>query len=185
MTEPWRSEITQWDKIGKESATTMLNLAEKRLSETVVTADIISKRADRLLSIQITLLTLALGYLFSQGLIEMERNYLVTIAFVSIFPLCISLFYIFKNFLPYDIRVPGEDPKNVAIPTLFDNNLEGEEKFFSLVLNQLASYQLRIDKNVESNANRMKNNTLALYALITLPIAPVVAGVLVAVAQTL
>lgn len=182
---PWASDIVQWGDIGKDSAGMMLTLAEKRLSESVASAAIISTRADRLLSIQIPLLTVAIGYILSKSALHLENDYLATVAYVALWPLSMSLWFVARNFLPYKISVPGEDPKRMATSYQFDNDLQPEEKYINLVLNQLSSYQLRIERNRALNARRMKNNTWALYALMSLPISPVVAFALFECAQLL
>lgn len=183
--QPWVCAVENWSEIGKESAATLLSLAEKRLAETIVTAEGISKRSDRLLSIVIPLLTLALSYVFGNGVDKFGDNYLVTMACFSLVPLTMSLYHIIQNFLPYQIRVTGEEPKYVATPELFDTDLKEEHKYISLVLHQLSNYQLKIDKNLHTNKNRITHNEKALRLMICLPAITVIAYFLVLAEQFL
>ncbi|NEM96202.1 hypothetical protein [Pontibacter burrus] len=181
LVEPdaWQCTIEKWDIIGKDSAALMLHLAEQRLTETVTASDSMSKKAEIIISILIPFLTVLIGFILSRDATAFDKDALGLAALFCIIPVCASLYFIQRNFRPYRITVPGESPQNIATARNFDNDLTTDEKYYNLVLNQLGSYQDRILTNEEINSTRVENIRLALFCMMFIPIAPLLAFLLV------
>ena len=58
----WRADINNWQKITIQTATFYLDLAEKRLDESVETSKNITDKNDKLLALCITLINSILSY---------------------------------------------------------------------------------------------------------------------------
>jgi len=177
--EHWQCHLEQWNTIGKDAAALMLQLAEQRLTETVAASDSMSKKAEIIISILVPFLTVLIGFLLSRDALHFEKDTLGLAALFCMVPVCASLYFIQRNFRPYKITIPGESPRNIATARNFDNDLTEDEKYYNLVLNQLGSYQLRIVTNEHINAGRVENIRLALFYMMFIPVAPVLAFLLV------
>ncbi|MDI5897625.1 hypothetical protein [Flavobacterium yafengii] len=74
--EKWSTDIIEWNKLSESAAQLYITLAENRLDETVETAKNITDRNDKLLALNITIITAILGYLASKGLERILNGYL-------------------------------------------------------------------------------------------------------------
>lgn len=174
--DQWKNDIINWKKIDVEIAKFYLSTAERRLEEQIKTSESITSRTDKLLGISISLTTILAGYIFSllTGNESWIWNYYTISSILALIVLILSLLFLVKNLFPFEIRIPGEDPRNIVTSLFIDSDYDSKEIYQNLVLNQLNNYQLRIDKNKEVNTKRMINNTLALRSLILLPITLIV-----------
>ncbi len=165
----WRTNIENWNKISKDSASLFLELAEKRLDETVETFNNISNRNERLLGFSITLITAILGYLTS---LKSNTNYNLYILIVSVLVLAmlfVQLFYLFKNLFSFKIGTKGEEPK-LILNQNFVEGYDDDEQYLNLVLQICESYQMKIENNHKVNKIRNKNFMIAIYLLLGIPI---------------
>jgi hypothetical protein len=167
--QAWSADIAKWQYIGKDAAAVVLSLSERRLTETIATAESINKRTDRLLTITVALFTVIVGYLLKDARSESVDLFLVAICLLSLLPLGFSSFFIIKNFAPNNIHVPGSPPSKLLTTARFDGDLTPEEQYLDLVLDQAESYQESIEHNLRYNRKRMRNNNLAQVGLICLP----------------
>jgi hypothetical protein len=169
MIKAWKTDVVHWDSIGKDAAAFMFASAEKRLTESVNTSEGINKRADRLLTITVTLLTVSISYLLKDARSEDSDEFLMAAAILVLIPLIYALVYIIRNFMEYSIHVTGASPEAMLTSSRFDRGLSAEHQHLELILDQLESYQDRIAHNIHINKKRMRNNVLAQRALISLP----------------
>jgi hypothetical protein len=165
----WTTDVENCEGIGKDAAAAMMALAERRLSETVSTAETITKKAETLLTITISLLTIAVGYLLKDARSTNSDEFLFNISLLTLLPLTAALFFIIRNLLPYSIDVPGASPKNTFRSSRFDIGLTTDLQYIHLIVDILQQHQDRIDHNEDCNRRRRNNNFKAQVCFIFLP----------------
>lgn len=166
-----KTDIINWHTISEKTAGLILAQGEGLLKETVETAKAISTRSDKLISIQIPILTAFVAYLFGSEY-NKTINYLqlsVIIAAVIVF---ISFVYAYKSFKKYDIAVPGENPSKIASSAFIDKYQNEKQQYLNMVVFISEGIQARVDINIIANKKRMAYNSSSLKILIWLPIAP-------------
>lgn len=174
--ERWQANIKDWNNISESTADLYLQLAEKKLDETVESAKNISDRNDKLLALDITLLTGALGFITSNKWTNLFDDFLCTaLLFMSIF-LIAALIYLIKNIFCYRVGTKGEEPAFILINN-FIENYDKEEQFLNLAFHMCETYQNKITLNTIINSKRNKRLSIAIYILVSLPIAFLLAAI--------
>src|ERR1700722_7706756 len=143
--EDWKSDIKDWDKITKETANLLLEQGETLLKETVLTAESISKRADRIVTILIPLSAALATYIFNN--LSCIKNFLPLTALCCFVVILISLASVYGNFKNYKINVPGEYPKNIMTTTFINNSFNNHQQFINLTMSICENLQRRIAQN--------------------------------------
>lgn len=174
--ERWHANIKDWNNVSVSTADLYLQLAEKRLDETVESAKNISDRNDKLLALNITLLTGALGFITSNKWINLFNDFLSTVLFFMSIILATALIYLIKNIFCYRVGTKGEEPAFI-IKDNFIDNYDKEEQFLNLVFHMCETYQNKITLNTIINSKRNKRLSIAIYILVSLPTAFFLAAV--------
>jgi hypothetical protein len=160
MAEKWEPQRGNWQSIGKDAAAEMLNLAEKRLNETIATNEHFKKKAELLRSISLPVLTVAVGYIFTYATTarssddsSLGQMLLFSLAIAVILPLCGVLYFVARILVHgEELSVPGASPSTMLTQKRFvDSRYDEDEQFVDLALDVLEQYQERIDKNREIN----------------------------------
>ena len=168
-----KTDIVEWEKIGKDVSALMLKQCETLLKETIETAKTISTRAEKLISIILPIVSALIVYVIKNGWCEIT-SYLSITAIVTIAVLLTSLIYAYKAFKPYDVYISGEYPKNIVTSELLNTDLPKSEQYLTVFLNICENIQLRIDNNDTRNEMRQKDINASLKALALLTITPIV-----------
>lgn len=157
MAGNWKIELDNWQQIGKDAADLMLSLAEKKLAASIAAIDEQNKRTETLRNITIALLSLAIGYLIKDEANSSNKEYLVLIAQVTLFPLLASSLFIILNFFSAGVTAtPGATPETTLTQERFDGRFIEKEQFLDIIFDQLESYEERIHHN-ELILKKIKN----------------------------
>ncbi|MBQ0787464.1 MAG: hypothetical protein KBT69_08190 [Oceanihabitans sp.] len=163
----WKSDLKNWKKISKDTALFFLKQSEESLEETVNTFENYSNKTNQLLTISISLSTISLGYFFDYG----ETNLVLKIAALLLTILCfITILALHKNLFFDKIGVKGSQPKQIIKDKFFSNNLNSEEEYINIILNECDKYQDRIDLNKIVNGKRKKRIKTATKLLLFIPL---------------
>jgi hypothetical protein len=169
----WKTDIKDWRKLSKDTADFILAQAETLLKETLDTANSITVRAERIITLQVPLLVGLLVYIFNN--LKDISHFLPLTAVLCATVIISSIAACYNNFKKNEIDVPGEYPKNILSSRLIENKFDEKEQYLNMVINQCENFQLRIDKNDKLNVLRMKRNMRSLNIFIFgLTLCPVV-----------
>ena len=167
QSQSWHSDVVNWSDITEKTASLMIEQSSAVLKETVSTDILLSSRCDKLLTILLSSATGLMVYLNSVALSDIYK-FLPMAAEISFIPILIGLIFCFKNLRKYTICVPGEEPKNIVTSKMLDT-FKNNNQYLNMAVCICENIQVRIDENRTLNNRRSKNNTIALYALITIP----------------
>lgn len=165
----WVPDIKNWERIDKDAAATMLALAEKRLSESLVLAENLKKKTDLLRTITVPVFSLSAGYFAKNIFGERDKwdSPLMWIALLVALPLIFALYYLGKNiFANFDPALPGSPPIKTLTAERYDGDKQGPKQYLDLVMFQLTVYQNSIDENIEENKRTVENIRNAELALL-------------------
>lgn len=162
----WRTDIKDWQKISIQTAMFYFDLAEKRLDETVETSKNTTDKSDKLLTLNITLLTTILAYLSNTNIIY---SYFNIVLIVMVVFLTGQLYFLFSNIFLFKIGTKGEEPQHILLNDFIENH-EGDEQYLNLTLQICETYQEKINSNNKINVKRADNLTNAIYLFLGLPI---------------
>src|SRR5688572_6661953 len=175
----WRTDIKDWRKLSKETADFIFAQAETLLKETLDTANSITVRAERIITLQVPLVVALLAYIFNN--LKDISSFLPLTALLCALVIISSIAACYNNFKKNEIDVPGEYPKNILTSRLIENKFDDKEQYLNMVINQCENLQLRIDKNDKLNILRLKRNMRSLnifiFGLILCPIVGYLASV--------
>jgi hypothetical protein len=167
--EKWSTDIIEWNKLSESAAQLYITLAENRLDETVETAKNITDRNDKLLALNITIITAILGYLASKGLERILNGYLCISLSIMMLILILSLVYLVKNLFLYKIGTKGEEPRFI-LNTRFVDDYPDNEQYLNLALQVCETYQNKITSNITINNRRNRRLSWAIYIMLSLPL---------------
>ena len=167
-------DIVNWHTMSDKTAALIIVQGEGLLKETVETSKAISARADKLISIQITILTGLTVYLFGNG-VKWPLTFLQLTAILALVIVSISFINAYRSYRKYNVAVPGEFPNVLATSAFIDSFQDTQHEYLNMVMNVVQSIQARIDVNTESNKKRMNWNSSSLNWLLFLPISPLLA----------
>lgn len=173
----WKTDIQNWKNISDNTAALMLEQSETLLKETVNTAESISLKAGKIISILVPAATALATYLFTIPQINLTV-FLHLTAFLCLTVIIASLFFCYRNFEKYTISTPGELPRNIVKSIYIDNKYSEHEQYINLVLNTCENIQRRINVNEELNKLRTNNNTISLRILLFLILCPLLSYLL-------
>ena len=142
----WETDIVKWNKISKETASFYVELAEKRLDETVETSKNISEKNDKLLTISITLITAILSYIINTNFITTTEKYFKVVLIIMLIFLSIQVYFLFKNIIQFKIGTKGEEPQFILLKK-YIKDYNKEEQFLNLSLQICETYQNKIKSN--------------------------------------
>lgn len=154
------------DKVGIGVLKDMFSQAEKRLIQTIDTANTVTSKAYKILPITLSLLVLSTGYIFSKE--GRDMTLFLTASYSMIFS-SISLIYLVHAIWSYEFHVVGSSPK-MTFDEVFVKDLEelDQQKYF--LMNEAKEYQSRIEFNQEINSKRQKNVKWAIILLSVIPV---------------
>lgn len=175
-TEPptkWETDIKDWTKVSKDTANLFISQSEKCLNETVETSKSISSKADKILTILIPAITALVAYLCNTLFIIKKTDSLFVVGSLVLIVLLISIIFCYKNFVKYNVAVVGTYPNELVTSELIDADFSPENQFSNIALWLCENMKSGIVHNEITNARRMRNNTLAIRALLFIPLCPV------------
>ena len=170
----WPKSIIYWNKISDKSLQLALAQSETILKETVVTAQSIQDKTEKLISLLIPAITALLAYVLAHY--KSITDTLVLSAVFTIYFIAIALYYLGLNFQPYKIQVPGEDAEIFINNQTIKNPDPDGYQYIRIGLQICKTYKERADKNEILNGTRSTRNKLALFVLVIgLPTSPILA----------
>lgn len=167
--EKWSTDIIQWNKLSESAAQLYITLAENRLDETVETAKNITDRNDKLLALNITIITAILGFLATHTLEKILNSYLCVSLLIMLLVLTLSLVYLIKNLFLYKIGTKGEEPKFI-LKSSFVDDYPDNEQYLNLALQVCENYQNKITSNTTVNNKRNRRLSLSIYIMLAMPL---------------
>jgi len=170
--ERWSTDIHDWTKLTKDSASFYMSQAEARLKSTEDTSNILVASNDRLLGITTTLLSVSIGYLFTGS-----ELFLQTTAFFIILFCAGSGYYLFQNLREYNIFTGGEEPKLIFTSPFVENEYSPEQQYLNLVFQMMETIQYKIDQNKITNQLRRRRIGRAKQIMLFSPLAFLFASV--------
>lgn len=170
MSKRWSTDIKKWTSISQETAKLYLELAEKRLDESVDTSKNITSRNNLLLMLCVTLLSGLSGYLSSVASEDLFTKLLPLSAFTAIALVVPALAILAYNALPFKVGTKGEEPKCIVRSSFIDAEYDNHEQFVNLVLQICETYQFKLDENLEVNTKRQSRLSIASYLMMSLPL---------------
>ncbi|MFC2088077.1 hypothetical protein ACFLSX_00615 [Calditrichota bacterium] len=171
----WRTDIYDWAKISEAQALLFLSLSEKRLDETVETAKLITSKNDKLLTINISLIILIIGYLINH-FNEITIDIMATTGLVALIILVYAGIKFIKNLFSYEIGTKGEEPKVILNSTFVNDGINSKESYKAISLQVCEAYQAKIDSNHLVNNDRSVNLQKGIYAMIILPLSFIISS---------
>lgn len=165
----WRTDIIKWDKISIETAKLYVELAEKRLDETVETAKNISDKNDKLLTLTVTLIIAISTYSASTNFLTNSENILQNGLAIILVILFITLWFLFINFISVKIGTKGEEPK-IILMNKFIDEYNDSEQYLNLAIHICEVYQEKINNNHPNNLKRDKRLRKVIYLYVFLSI---------------
>lgn len=166
----WRMNVTDWNNVSESTAQLYLELAEKKLQETVETAKSITDKNDKVLAINVAMVTALLGYFTSLPFDDVSLNYIGLVVLIIIVKLIISICFLLRNLFVYKIGTIGEEPRFI-MKSEFLKNYDKIEQYLNLAFHMCEIYQLKISENEKLNLTRTKKLTISIYIAISVPIA--------------
>lgn len=163
-TKEWYKNITFWNKIEQKSAEVVIAQSENLLKETILTAQSIKDRADKLIGILIPIISGLLAYIISN--LPKLMDILQLCALFSLVTLISSFCVLYINTKPYKINVPGENPEFFLNDNVIYENDKSGEQFIKIALMICHNCQIRIIQNEEFNKIRGRKNKIALNFLV-------------------
>lgn len=174
--EKWKADLKNWKHLSLDTLQFMLKQSEECLDETVKTFENVSTKTNQMLTIAISILTIALGY----SLDNQERNLeLKIIAFLVVTLCSIIIIVLYKNLFFDKIGAKGSPPKHLIKDKFFDENIEQKNQYANMVLNECEKYQEKIDKNNIVNNQRRKRITKAIKLFLFLPFTLIIGKIVV------
>jgi hypothetical protein len=174
LTGDWRTNIQDWTKIKENTAKLMLDQCETALKETADTAKSITEKSEKILTILLPITTAVLAYLFSRTPADL-RNFIFLTAICALPVLLASIFFAYKNFVKYEVFIPGDFPSRIVQSVFIDNEYTADQQYVNLVLNICENIQRKIDINERTSKARSHHNVLAIRVLGLIILAPAAA----------
>ncbi len=168
MGKRWKSDISDWNNVSNETANLFIDLAEKRLDETISTASHLSDKNDKLLTLSITLITPILGYLIDAFFKNKRNEFLICSLIIMVIIITCSLYFLVKNLMFNKLGTKGEEPKFIMTEEFRLNN-NNDEHFLNLAFHIAEIYQMKIDNNTKINALRQRRLEISIYILLCIP----------------
>lgn len=160
--EPYKKQVQ------KDEAKFLFDHAEKQLKETLDASQAIVTRTTTLSTLTVGLMVALVGFSMSRW----ERIGKIDVALITAIAGLLYLF-ILSIFLAYNIKpktyiATGSRPKNFFTDAIFQ--MKDDERLIFYYVNEIESYQARIEKNSEQNEARWNVFNRCLYALVFIPV---------------
>lgn len=161
----------KWYEIDIEYLKRVFDQAEKRLQETIKTADSLTDRGYKLSGIAISVATILASYVFSQDWTDCKDRVLEIAAVISLVMSGASIYFIVRLTMATRFHVLGSEPKKTL--TINCISYEPDEQYRVHLFSEIESLQNRIAFNFIENDRRIKLSTKAIYWLMVIPVSPI------------
>lgn len=161
--------MKKWSQYSKEHYLFVLSQAEKKLSATIETMNIIQNRGRFQLSVGIAIIIGLIGWYVNDSKPEFAHIALI-IGIQTLISVLLASFGIYK----YEISSLGSSPKDLFHQDFYSpfKNKEHAEK--NLLYNECMDYSDRINRNFSINRKRLKLVTLSFILLALLPVSALI-----------
>lgn len=165
----WEPKINDWSKVTIEHAKFIFSQAEKRVDESVKTADLISSKLYNLLTLNAALFVGIGGYISSNVYKEGVSREIFSMAVIAAIYLLLIIIYIFLHIKPKGFYTSGSQPKDLFVQEFFEVE-DADISTMYFYAQEAKNYQERISHNATINTSRAKSISIAIVAMILLPI---------------
>ncbi len=159
MENETKFNLPNWKKITDKTAALLYSEGEKRLEETVVTFNIFTDKAFRLLSLMLPSVTLVAGFVvYSNPIQQSGANWpAIVFVFSNIPPLILLI----RTVSGYTIHTNGSLPRDLFLEDSIKDDIKGSQ-YIGTVVTLSEIIQDKINHNILINLRRAK---LVKYAL--------------------
>ena len=166
----WRYSGKDWKAINNNTLEFIFRQSENNLKETIVVSNQITSRAYQILSVSITLITVALGYIIKSSNNTIETDPYLIISWIALLCLGTAIYFLFRVIFPRDIILLGSQPKILMSQNQIEkyDTEDVQLKFF--ILNECENYQHRIVFNSTINEQRIEHLKKVLILIISIPV---------------
>jgi hypothetical protein len=146
--------LNHWSNASKDLWIKFFEQSEKRLDETIKSADTITTRAYSLLALGSTIFGLILSYWVSHSVLNDSDSVLVFGSFLILMLFGIALYKLVRCIAPYRFEVKGSEPSKI-LKDGFIKEVKADIQLKNFLFSECESYQNRITHNHGVNKERM------------------------------
>ncbi len=157
------------EKLSIEEAKFIFDHAEKQLEDSLETNQLIITRTSTLITVTLALLLGLIGYAINRYQTMDRFDNLVTTALFGTLYLFVLSVWLTDNIRPKQYSVPGSEPKLFFVENFFKEP-NADNRLIYYYVNEIESYQERIETNKSTNATRWKMFNNSLWMLICTPL---------------
>jgi hypothetical protein len=161
--EKWRIAEEYLDKLSEEEAKFIHEYSEKLLKDVITISDTIVTRTSILISVTVAVMIALIGYSIPhwETIHKFDSKlYASSIVILYLFILCIMLI---MNVQPKNYYTVGVEPKILFAKNFFDDSVAETDRQLFFYVNEIESYQERIEKNKTTNESRWKLYNVSLW----------------------
>lgn len=170
MGDNWQIEECHMANLTENVAKFIFDHAEKQLKDLIDTGNIITTRTTTLITVVVGLLIAIISYFINRWDTKQYFDSLTTTSIIVVIYLLVICFYLRMNILPKEYAVPGAAPKLFFKDSIFGEKSDEQNRLRNLYINEIESYQKRIEHNKATNNERWKHYNQALLLVVLLPI---------------
>ena len=160
----WKATVYRWDVITPELIKFFLAQAESYLKQTMDVHDKLTARSFNLLTMLIPAITITVGVLLNSNAVVSAK--LIAVCYTAL--VCSVACTVMLTFiiLPRNWMAIGRMPKELISDQIIQSTIElqADQRFVGLVLNELENIQMKIEYNERSNYRRQ--NMLRLVVIL-------------------
>jgi hypothetical protein len=160
----WPKDIVWWHKITDKSVDIAVQQTETYLKETVVSAQSIQDRADKLVGLLTPTLSAILVYLLSSTKSIIDILHITGATFLCF--LVWAFFYLYRNITPYEVCVPGSYADQYINSETIGKDDEPHEQYLQIALAICSQNKSRAQLNDSNNKVRSKRNQKAITTVV-------------------
>ena len=157
-----------FDDLKPDEAKFLLEHAEKQLKETLDANTQVVTRTTTLLTICVGLMVGLVGFSINRVEKLSKPDALLLTAIGSFLYLMIIAYKLSKNIRPNEYHSVGAEPKEFFVPSMFKPTIT--ERLKCIYINEIESYQERIEKNKKLNNDRWAEFTSCLNLFLWSPV---------------
>lgn len=157
------------EKLTIEEAKFIFEHAEKQLQDSLDTNQLIITRTSTLITVTLALLLGLIGYAINKYQTIGHFDNLITSALFGSLYLFILSIWLTNNIRPKQYSITGSEPKLFFVENFFKEP-NPENRLLYYYVNEIESYQIRIETNKITNATRWTTFNNCLWMLICTPI---------------
>jgi hypothetical protein len=174
-TAKWKNDLVDWTLVSKEMADLMLKESELALQGTITSCDAIVSRAEKLVTINISIATALIVYLVGQIQISKGFNILLynqyaVAAIVCLIASFLGIIASYPNLKSYTISGVGMEPMNIVNKVYVENGLEEKLRYINMCLSICNNIQNRILINKDIALRKSFRNSINIWLLILFPV---------------